>query len=40
MGSELVGTTAAETQDPEKTPPKAINRTGNVAIYVGALSLS
>lgn len=25
MGSELVGTTAAETQDPEKTLPKAIN---------------
>lgn len=40
MGSELVGTTAAETQDPEKTLPKAINAVPVriMIFYVGALA--
>ncbi|MBS4941157.1 MAG: amino acid permease [Rothia mucilaginosa] len=39
MGSELVGTTAAETQDPEKTLPRAINAVPVriMVFYVGAL---
>ncbi len=41
MGSELVGTTAAETQDPEKTLPKAINAVPVriMVFYVGALAV-
>lgn len=41
MGSELVGTTAAETQDPEKTLPKAINAVPVriMVFYVGALAI-
>ena len=41
MGSELVGTTAAETQDPEKTLPKAINAVPVriLVFYVGALAV-
>ena len=39
MGSELVGTTAAETKDPEKTLPRAINAVPVriMVFYVGAL---
>lgn len=41
MGSELVGTTAAETKDPEKTLPKAINAVPVriMVFYVGALAV-
>lgn len=41
IGTELIGTTAAETQDPEYTIPKAINQVPiRIAIfYVGALSV-
>lgn len=41
IGTELIGTTAAETQDPKRTIPRAINRVPmRIAIfYVGALSV-
>ncbi|MEX3013150.1 hypothetical protein AB3515_03010 [Acinetobacter baumannii] len=33
MGVELVGTTAAETKDPERNLPKAINSIQSVSLF-------